>query len=101
MLGENPIEEAKRVLSDPLRAQRMQRLLNTKHELRNARISSALIFVSALGLASIQIWRYAERGHVDHISCLLAGLMTISFLLSVPRLLRASAAYKAEHRSAA
>ena len=101
MLDEPPIAKMKRTLAEPQHAQRMQRLLNAKHELRNAKISSFLFFVTATASIGLQVLRYADKGQVQGLSVLFVGVLVITFVISLARLRRARISYAAERNGAA
>jgi len=96
MLDESPIAKMKRTLAEPQHAQRMQRLLNAQHELRNARISSFLLLFTAVAAVGLQVLRYAEKGQVRAMPVVFAGVLVITCIVSLARLRRASTAYAAE-----
>nr|AAK28619.1 hypothetical protein [uncultured bacterium] len=100
MASEVSIERAKEILSDPRRAQRMQRLLNAQHELRNARISSGLLFISFVAIAATQGMRYINRGELDFVNAAFSGFFAVIFLISLIRVTRASIALASERASA-
>ena len=101
MLDESPIDKMKRTLAEPQHSQRMQRLLNAQHELRNARISSFLLFLTAAAAVGLQVLRYAEKGQVPALSVVFAGVLLVTFVVSLARLRRAGTAYAAERNGTA